>query len=119
MVHNPEAANTIIVETRGVSVESNKSNKCSNAYHTQLGKVTCGFQSESIFLSSLMSLPSEHLVYSERRGFRACPPVKIPARSLHAVCLWATNLISLWLSFLTCSMEKIMGVLSSWSYFEN
>lgn len=68
MVHNPEAANTIIVETRGVSVESNKSNKCSNAYHTQLGKVTCGFQSESIFLSSLMSLPSEHLVYSERRG---------------------------------------------------
>lgn len=56
-MHHPEAANTIIVETQGISVESNKSNKCSNAYHTQLGKVTRGFQSESILLSSLMSLP--------------------------------------------------------------
>lgn len=114
-----EEANTIIAEIQGVSIESDKSHKSSNAYHTQLGKVTCGFQSESIFLSSLMSQHSERLVYSERRGFGEGRLVKIPILSLHAVCLWATSLISLWLSFLICTMKEIMVPLSSWSYFED
>lgn len=119
LVHRLEEANTIIVGTQGISIESNKSNKCSNAYHTQLGKVTCGFQSQSIFLSSLMPLPSQRLVYSERQGFSAGPLVKIPVLWLHAVCLWATGLISLWLRLLICTMKEIMVALSSWSYFED
>lgn len=54
VMHPSEAANAIIVDIQGISIEANKSNKCSNVYQTQLGKVTCGFQSENHIFPSFL-----------------------------------------------------------------
>ena len=42
-MHHSDAANTIIVETQGISTESNKSSKCSSVYNTQVEKTIVGF----------------------------------------------------------------------------